>query len=209
MLAAFIICYLLISLFLICNTFNQRSSGRKKSAQVTIGIPTGQPRNKKKPKWVIDKVIYLKALMPNSGCGTIAMTFNRLYSTKGETVSKTFVYEKLKAHAYQVKCKRRDLKSRQPKATAINQTWGIDLTTVNINGHQKLILGIIDHGSRALLCLQELKTIHSLAIIKEITQTIKQYGFPKKVRADNERCFTSNLIKLSLKLLSIKRQTNN
>ncbi len=171
------------------------------------GILVNHARNKKKPKWVVDKVIYLKALMPDSGCGTIAMTFNRLYRTKGETVSKTFVYEKLKAHAYQVKCQRRDLKARKPKTTAINQTWGMDVTTVTINGKQQLILGIIDHGSRALLCLQTLQTKHSWAILRGIIHAIKRYGFPKQIRSDNEQCFTSRLITLSLKFLSIKHQT--
>lgn len=81
-------------------------------------------RNRKKPDWVIEKVIYLKAIMPDNGCDSIANTFNRLYLDKGETVSKTFVYEKLKTHAYQVKCKRRSIKSQKPKATAIYKTWG-------------------------------------------------------------------------------------
>ncbi len=85
----------------------------------------------------------------------------------------------------------------------------MDLTTVNINGRQQLILGIIDHGSRALLCLQEMKTKHSLVIIRELVQAIKLYGFPKQIRSDNERCFTSKLIILSLKLLLIKHQTTD
>ncbi|MEP1386119.1 MAG: hypothetical protein ABJK64_20230 [Paraglaciecola sp.] len=82
---------------------------------------------------MVDKVIYLKAIIPDNSCGSIASTFNRLYSSIGETVSKTIIYEKLKTHTYQVKYKRRTIKTRKPKATAINQTWGIDLTTVTIN----------------------------------------------------------------------------
>lgn len=166
-------------------------------------------RNRKKPQWVVKKVIYLKAIMPAAGCGTIASIFNRIHHDKNESVSKTYVYEKLKAHSYQVKCKRRDIKTRKPKASAINHTWGIDLTTVNINGKQRLILGIIDHGSRALLCFQELKTKHSIIILREIIQTMKRYGFPKKIRTDNESCFTSKLIKMALSLLSIKCQTTD
>lgn len=207
MLLVFICCYLILQLF-IKNTNTQQCIYRQ-APQALSDIPISYARNRKKPQWVVDKVIYLKALMPDSGCGTIAMTFNRLYGSKGETVSKTFVYEKLKAHAYQVQCKRRDLKARQPKTTAINQTWGMDLTTVNISGKQQLILGIIDHGPRALLCLQELKTKHSLMIIREIIQTIQSYGLPKQIRTDNENCFTSRLIQLSLKSLSIKHQTTD
>jgi putative transposase len=174
-----------------------------------ITYPAIYAKNRKKPQWVIDKVIYLKAIMPDNGCGSIATIFNRIYHDKNESVSKTYVYEKLKMHAYQVKCKRREFKSRKPKSSAINHTWGIDLTTVNINGKQQIILGIIDHGSRALLCLQALENKHSWVILREVIKTIKHYGFPKKIRTDNESCFTSKLIKLALKLLSIKRQTTD
>ena len=65
-------------------------------------------RNRKKSQWVVDKVIYLKAIMPDSGCGTIADIFNKIHHGKNESVSKTYVYVKLKANTYQVKCKRRD-----------------------------------------------------------------------------------------------------
>jgi hypothetical protein len=100
-------------------------------------------KNRKKPQWVVDKVIYLKAIMPNNGCGSIANIFNRIHHDKNESVSKTYVYEKLKIHSYQIKCKRREIKSRKLKTSTINNTWSIDLTTVNINGKQRLILGII------------------------------------------------------------------
>jgi len=197
---------------LVSSLLKAKKFSRKPKDKITEPIsltPISQVRNRKKPKWVVDKIIFLKAIMPDNGCGSIANTFNRLYSAKGESVSKTFVYEKLKTYAYQVKCKRQDIKSRQPKASAINTTWGIDLTTLNINGKQKLILEIIDHGSCALLCLKELKSKHSIEILREIIQTIKLYGFPKKVRTDNETCFTSKLIKLALKLLLIKCQTTD
>lgn len=198
MLLFFICCYLLLSRFFIKGTCKQKCIHRRAAAQDLdpLAITISYARNKKKLQWVIDKVIYLKALMPDNGCGTIAMTFNRLYRTKGETVSKTFVYEKLKAHAYQVKCQRRDLKARKPKATAINQTWGMDLTTMNINGRQQLILGVIDHSSRALLCLQALQTKHPWVILREIIHAVKRYGVPKQIRSDNEQCFTSRLITL-------------
>jgi len=197
---------------LVSSLLKAKKFSRKPKDKVTETIsptPISQIRNRKKPKWVVDKIIYLKVIMPDNGCGSIANTFNRLYLTKGESVSKTFVYEKLKAHAYQVKCKRRDMKSRCPKASAINVTWGIDLTTINIDGRQRLILGIIVHASRALLCLQELKSKHSIIILREVIQTIKLYGFSPKIRTDNETCFTSKLIKLALKLLTIKRQTTD
>lgn len=205
-----IVLFLYLITLLTKRLYLQKWIVRRKMAHPSLEIKSdGYPRNQKKPDWVVDKVIYLKALMPKSGCGTIAMTFNRIYSDKGETVSKTYVYEKLKTCQYQVKCKRRELKARQPKASSINQTWGMDLTSININGKQQLILGIIDHGSRALLSLHQLKSKHSLIIIREVIQAMKRYGFPKMIRSDNEICFTAKLIRLSLKLLSIKQQTTD
>ena len=112
--------------------------------------------NPKKPKCAVEKVIYLKAIMPSHGCGIIATTFNRLYIDTGESVSKTFVYEKLKANKYQLATARRDIKNKPPYFIPINRTYGIDLTTANLSAKQQIILGIVDHGSRLNLKLQHL-----------------------------------------------------
>jgi transposase InsO family protein len=166
-------------------------------------------KNKKKPQWVVDNVIYLKAMMPNTGCGTIANTFNRVYAAKGETVSKTFVYEKLKAHQYAVKALRRKLKHKKPKPIPVNQTWGMDFCQVKLNGQQNLVLGIIDHGSRALLKLQSMTNKSSTTVLLELIQLFRQFGIPKNIKTDNEICFNSRLITFSLKLLGIKKQTTD
>lgn len=57
--------------------------------------------------------------------------------------------------------------------------------------------------------LQELNSKHSIVTLKQQVDTIKRFGSPKIIRSDNESCFTSKLIKLSLKLLSIKHQTTD
>jgi len=165
--------------------------------------------NRKKPEWVVDKVIYLKAMMPGNGCGSIATTFNRLYSSKNESVSKTFVYEKLKANKYQLAMIKRDIKNRPPYSIPINRTWGIDLTTVNLSTKQQVILDIIDHGSRLNLKLQHLKSKHSANIMLELVSAIRQFGFPTFIRTDNEHCFTSSFMKFTLKLLGIKHQKSD
>ncbi|AWB66269.1 integrase [Saccharobesus litoralis] len=167
------------------------------------------PKNQKKPQWVIDKVIYLKAHLPNVGCGTIALTFNRLYQHQGHTVSKTFVYEKLKANQYAVAVKRRNIKHRKPKPVAVNQTWGMDLTFVTLNKKQHLVLGIIDHGSRALLKLQNINNKSALTLLRTLVQIFKQFGVPKAIRTDNEACFTAKFLKKAYWLLGIKPQTTN
>jgi putative transposase len=165
--------------------------------------------NSKKPAWVVEKVIYLKAIMPSNGCGSIAATFNRLYSSKNESVSKTFVYEKLKANKYQLAIIKRDIKNKPPYSIPVNRTWGVDLTKVNLSTKQKIILGIIDHTSRLNLKLQHLKSKHSANIILELVSAIRQFGFPQFIRTDNEHCFTSSFRTLGLKFLGIKHQKSD
>lgn len=165
-------------------------------------------RNRKKPQWVIDKVLYLAAIS-GYGAGKVAELFNQRYNHNGDSVSKTFVYYQMKNQQYQIKVRRRDIKYKPPRATPINQTWGMDLTTVTLNKQQKLVLGIVDHGSRLSLKLQQLQSKHSTAIMLEVVQAIRQFGFPKFIRTDNEKCFTSNTFKLGLKLLGIKHQTSD
>jgi transposase InsO family protein len=43
----------------------------------------------------------------------------------------------------------------------------------------------------------------------EVVKAIKQFGFPKFIRTDNEHCFTSSTFKLALKLLGIRHQTSD
>jgi putative transposase len=104
---------------------------------------------------------------------------------------------------------RREIKSKPPKPVPVNHTWGIDLTTVTLNAQQRLILGIVDHGSRASIALRELTSKHSDVLLREICLAIKQFGFPKYIRTDNEACFNSWWLKSGLKLLGIKKQTSD
>ena len=164
-------------------------------------------KNRKKDPWVIDKVLYIKAIS-NVGCGKVAEIFNQLYGHK-ETVSKTFVYEKLKAHQYDVFLLRKKIKNKQPRALPINQNWAIDLTKVKLTKQQKLVLGIIDQGSRLSLRLSELSSKHSARIMLEVVEAIRQFGFPKYIKTDNKACFKSKWMKLCLKLLGIKHQTTD
>lgn len=154
---------------------------------------------------MINKVLYLSAIS-NHGCGKVAETFNRLYGDR-ETVSKSFVYDKVKKHQYQLKIIKRQIRSKPPRQVKINSTWGMDLTTVALNKKQHIILGIIDHGSRLNLKLSKLKSKHSVQILLQLTATFRQFGLPKNIRTDNEVCFNSKLICVALKLLGIKKQT--
>ena len=98
-------------------------------------------RNQKKPQWVVNKVLYLKAVSC-VGCGSVANMFNQRYGHK-VTVSKSFVYEKLKSHQYQLHVIKRGIKQKPPKKIPINNTWGLDLTQVKLSKKQSTILGLI------------------------------------------------------------------
>ncbi|MCS4308605.1 hypothetical protein M2404_002963 [Rheinheimera pacifica] len=165
-------------------------------------------KNRKKPQWIIDKVLYLAAIS-GYGAGKVAELFNQRYGHNGDSVSKTFVYYQIKNQQYQIRILRRNIRNKPPGTTPVNQAWGMDLTTVTLNKRQKLLLGIVDHGSRLNLKLQQLKSKHSAAIMLEVVQTIRHFGFPKFIRTDNEACFNSWWLNSCLKLLGIKHQTTN
>lgn len=115
----------------------------------------------------------------------------------------------MKNQQYQIRILRRGIKNKPVRAIPVNQTWGIDLTTVTLSKQQKLVLGIVDHGSRLSIALRELKSKHSDVLLLEICRSIRQFGFPKFIRTDNEACFNSWWLKRCLKLLGIKHQKTN
>lgn len=166
-----------------------------------IFIPYTNPN--KKPKWVKEKVIYLKVHLPNDGCRKVAVAFNRIYAHKKITVSKSYVYSVIKANGYKIIKRRRELKHNIPKQLPKNIQWSMDLTTIN----KQQIFGVVDSGSRALLTLKHLPTKSTINIIRTLIDTIELYGKPKIIKSDNEIVFTSKLIRFTLWLLGIKQQT--
>ena len=170
-------------------------------------LPASYARNRKKPQWVVDKVLYLKAVS-GSGCGTVARLFNQRYGHK-TTVSKSFVYEKLKANQYRLQVVKRRIKHKPARSVPVNHTWGMDLTQVKLPKKQRTVLGIIEHGSRLNLALRELPSKHSAQLLLVLCQTIRQFGLPKTIRTDNEACFTSFFFTTALKLLGITHQTTH
>ena len=158
---------------------------------------------RRKPPWVPRQVIRLAALMPDAGCRRIADTFNQLWEEKhGETVSKSFVYLRLKESKAEIRDLRRQLKHRPPAPLPKNVVWGIDLTFID----SRPILGILDHGTRANLALLPLHTKVTVQILRVLLDAIENFGLPKHVRTDNEACFTSRLFRSFLRILGIKHQ---
>lgn len=110
-------------------------------------------RNQAKPLWVKKEIIRLAAFMPESGCRKIADSFNAHYEHDKYTpmiVGKTLVGQTIKQHQYDISMLRNHCKHRIPKKMNNNIIWATDLTTVtDSQKQQNLVLGILDHGSRA------------------------------------------------------------
>ncbi|THJ19339.1 MAG: transposase family protein [Nitrospira sp. CG24B] len=172
------------------------------------GGPTRRPHALPKPRWVRDEIVRLKALMPHAGCRTIMHTFNRRFAVRRQmTVGKTYVADTIRRQQYAILCLRRTLKHRVPRRMPRNLIWGMDLLTkTDATGHQHMVLAILDHASRACLCVQRLRNKSSLTIWHHVITVCRQYGCPRFLRTDNEAVFTSRALRFALHLLGIRLQ---
>ena len=134
--------------------FKQKNYYKQKSKKVKSETFIPYTTHNHKPSWVKDEVIYLKVYLPSYGCRKIAQTFNRKFTHTEVTVSKSYVYNIIKANSYEIIKQRKELKNRVPRKIDNNRIWSIDLTTIK----EQQILGVIDGGSRALIC--QPKNIH-------------------------------------------------
>jgi putative transposase len=171
-------------------------------------MPARRFRAQPKPTWVRNEIIRLKALMPEAGCRTITHCFNRRFTKRRRmTVGKTYVADTIRRQQYAVLCVRRTLKHRVPRPIPRNLIWGMDLLTkTDAHGRQHVVLAILDHASRACLCVQRLTEKSSLAIWYHLATACRQYGCPRLLRTDNEAVFTSRCFRLALRLLGIRLQ---
>jgi len=197
---------LLIFFVLILKHFFKPKYYKKTSKQKHLNkIFIPYTSHNKKPSWVKDEVIYLKIHLVNYGCRKIAIAFNKKHALKKITVSKSYVYNIIKANNYEIIKQRKELKNRVPKPIPKNLIWSMDLSTIK----EQQIFGVIDNGSRALISLQYLKDKSTINIIRAILNAIEKYGKPKIIKSDNEYVFTSKLMKTTLYLLGIKQQTTD
>ncbi len=149
----------------------------------------------------------MKALMPHKGCRKLAEIFNRRFMYRDVSVGKTYVGDVIRKHQYEIQVLHRKLKHRRPRPMPLNRVWAMDLTgKQDSRGHLHNILGIVEHGSRASLCLQGLKNKASITLLRHLLDAIEKYGRPKFLRTDNEAVFTSRLFRLGLWILGIKHQ---
>ena len=139
-----------------------------------------------------DEVLRLAALMQNQrSCRKVMLCFNRLHGNRyGVTVGKSFVAALVKSHRLQILQLRREFKTKLPRVVAVNHTWAMDVTF-----HTDAVkcthanLGIVDHGSRALLCLRALTIRNSWTLLGYLCLAIGRYGKPRQLRTDNEIIF--------------------
>ncbi len=68
---------------------------------------------------------------------------------------------------------------------------------------------MIDYGSRKNVCLQYIKSKHSIILIGELLKAIIKYGKPKSIKTDNEHVFSSAVFTGFLFLLDIKHQKSH
>jgi putative transposase len=168
-------------------------------------------RSRAKPAWVRHEVLRLKALMPHGTCRKIEDCFNRRFGyTRKMTVGKTYVSDTIRKHRYEIQVLRKQIKNAKPKSVPVNWVWGMDLTgKTDTRGKLHMLLGIVEHGSRAVLCLQALRNKSGWMLLGHLFLAIGQYGKPRFIRTDNEAVFTSRMFRLALFVLGIRHQTTD
>lgn len=174
----------------------------------------GEPlhlRTRRKPGWVPESIIHIKAMRPQWSGRHIAQVFNRMFAARRQmTVGRTYVCEIIRKHQHEIAEVRQRVRNRKSRPGPINRTWGVDLTgKIDSIGNLHMILGVIDHGSRKSLSLVPLKTKASIAILRALLDVIENHGMPRFIRTDNEPCFTSRLFRFGLQFLGIKHQTTD
>jgi transposase InsO family protein len=166
--------------------------------------PQIQAQPRRKPEWVVRTVIRLG--IHRLTCRSIATNFNRRYG-QHITIGKTWTNNVLRTHAHEIDYKRRLMRRTPPLPFPINHTWAIDLTFyTSPEGVFYTMLGIIDHGSRRLMCLKQLPRKCTLILLGHLFLTMARFGIPAVIRTDNESMFRSALWKAALKALSIQHR---
>lgn len=161
-------------------------------------------RCRPKPKWVAGAVIRLCALMPHDGCRKIAATFNRSNAHRGETVGKSYVASLAKRRALAILSLRHRLKNRVTHPGPRNLTWAADLTF--LPDRPQPVLRVIDHGTRALIAIPDMRVRTTVAILRVILDAVERFGMPRFLRTKNEAIFASRWITLGLAVVGIRHQ---
>jgi len=165
-------------------------------------------KSAKKPQWVLQEIIRLKAAYPRFGCRKIAALFNRIYRHRHNTsIGKSTVALMIQQHQYAIHHAQRQVRNKPRSVYLKNRLWALDLTLVKDNVKQPhLILGIVDCGTRAYVSLEQIADKTSSTLLKAIINAIDTYGAPRKILMDNEPSFKSTLFRALLWLKGVKVQ---
>jgi putative transposase len=184
----------------------------------------GNAHWRSKPEWVCEAVLRFACQLPGAGCRTIAQCFNlqqialqdQNASSVGQvsyscrppaSVSKSYVAHVLRSQRAQLAQACWQAQSHTPRREPILTTWGMDLTGLPLtNGSSVPVLGVIDHGSRAILTLQPVARYTSLVLLGQLLIAMGTYGKPRAVRSDNDAVFKTALFRFTLKLLGVRQQ---
>jgi transposase InsO family protein len=176
-------------------------TGSRKLPPVTLR------RSSRKPQWVANAVIRIKALCPSYGCTKVAHTFNRIYAQQGMSVSRSYAAYTVRNHLYEILRYRRAMRQRKPGRSQPNRSWAIDLTgKQDASGKIHAILGILDQGTRRILCLSATPSKCSWSLLGYIFLAIGRFDKPKSLRTDNESVFKSRLFRTTLWICGIRQQ---
>jgi multisubunit Na+/H+ antiporter MnhG subunit len=97
----------------------KRQGFARRAAHDTTAVDTPAPLIRKKPDWVVQEVLRLKALMGKQvGCRKVADTFNRLHAPT--RVGKSFVSNTIRNHQYALLNISRDLRNKRPAPVNVN-----------------------------------------------------------------------------------------
>lgn len=167
---------------------------RRRKAAASVTEPS---HPKAKPPWVGEKVLYLCTHLDS--CRAVALAFNR-WQGCWATVGKTWVREFMREHKAEIRALRRQRKRRRPYFVAVGHAWALDLTFVRSPyGTTFTVLGIVDAGSRKLLCMRVLPTKCAFVVLGHLLIAFGTFGLPAAIRTDNEAMFRSRLWNETLK----------
>ena len=167
-------------------------------------------RTRKKPLWVEQEVIRLRAMGYGLGYARIASAFNRMHAHLGERVSKSTVQRIVNANREAIAALRREHKHAIPKSPRRSAIWAMDLCVVaDSTAKQRMILGIVDHGTRACIALSEIHHRTTAALLRELYARFRKFGFPKCIRVDNDAANKSKLMRSILWMLGVRLQTTD
>jgi transposase InsO family protein len=200
------ICVLGLALFAYLETRGRPAPRRgRRRAEPASPPEASHGRNRRKPDWVREEVLRLKALI-DVGCRKIADTFNLLHAHRGETVGHSFVAMLVKTEAEKILRIRREIKHRKPGRMPRNLVWALDLTFLPGEAGSRAVFGLVDHGSRLCLSLRELRDRSTIGVLRLLLDAFERFGRPKSLRTDNEPVFVSRLFRFVLWLLGIRHQ---